>query len=233
MGHLICDASGFGEGIFERGALRGEHVASIGGDDPVVFEADAELADDVDSGLVGEGHVGFERKGVASDEIGPLVAVHADAVAEPMAEVLVAGAVARVGDDLAGGCVDGLAGGSGFACGEGGGLGLVDDVEDLLLLVGGFAEDEGAGDVGLVAFDGTAVVEQDDLAFFDDLGLERAVGQGGVLGDLAGGVAGEAGAVVGGGDEVGDVAVGHAGLERLEGGLVDLEGVVVGEAHEG
>ena len=211
----------------------GEHVASVWGDDPVVFEADSELADDIDARLVGEGHAGFEDGVVAADEIGPLVAVHADAVAEAVGEVFVVGAVAGVGDDFAGGVVDGVAGCSGLACGEGGGLGLVDDVEDLLLLVGGFAEDEGARDVGLVAFDGAAVVEEDDLAFLDDLGLERAVGQRGVLADLAGGKAGEAGADVSGGDELGDLAVGHAGLEGLPCCLVDIEGVVVGEAHEG
>ena len=51
----------------------------------------------------------------------------------------------------------------------------MDDVEDLALLVefgaGGVAEDEGAGDVGLVAFDEAAVVDEDDLAFADDLRL--------------------------------------------------------------
>src|SRR5712692_3845187 len=90
-----------GEGVFERGALRGEHLAAVGGDDPVVLEADAELAGDVDAGLVGEGHAGGEWGGVAADEIGPLVAVHADAVAYAMGEVLVVGAKACVGDDFA------------------------------------------------------------------------------------------------------------------------------------
>ena len=59
--------------------------------------------------------------------------------------------------------------------GERGGLGLVDDVEDLASLVefsaGGVAEDKSAGDIGLVAFDGTAVVDEDDLSFADDLRL--------------------------------------------------------------
>ena len=102
----------------------------------------------------------------------------------------------------------------------------------LLLLVGGFAEDEGAGDVGLVAFDGAAVVDEDDLAFADDLGLEAAVGEGGVLADLAGGIAGDAAAGVGGGDELAELAIGHAGLRGFLGGFVDGEGDVVGELHE-
>ena len=79
------------------------------------------------------------------------------------------------------------------------GLGFVDDVEDLLLLVGGLAEDEGTrtcrtGSLRRCA----AVVDEDDLALADNLRLERAVGQGGVLADLAAGVAGEADAIVGG-----------------------------------
>ena len=64
---------------------------------------------------------------------------------------------------------------AGTGGGEGGGLGLMDDVEDLAGFVefgrGGVAEDEGAGDVGLVAFDGAAVVDEDDLSFADDLRL--------------------------------------------------------------
>ena len=104
---------------------------------------------------------------VAADEVGPFVAVHADAVADAVGEVLVVGAEAGVGDDLAGGGVDGLAQDAGAGGGEGGGLGLVDDVEDAALLIvdrlfARLAIDEGAGDVGLVAFDGAAVVDEDD-----------------------------------------------------------------------
>ena len=181
--------------MFEAGALRGEHFAAIVGDVPVVFEADAELAGDVDAGLVGEAHAGGEGRGVAADEVGPFVAVHADAVADAVGEVFVVGAVACGGDDVACGGVDGLALDAGMGCGERGGLGLVDDVEDFACLSSlgrGVAEDEGAGDVGLVAFDETAVVDEDDLAFANDLRLQRAVGEGGVFADLAAGFAGDA-----------------------------------------
>ncbi len=69
-----------------------KHLGTVGGDDPVVFEADAEFASDVDAGLVGEGHAGGERRGVAADEVGPFVAVHAaDAVTEAVGEVFVVG----------------------------------------------------------------------------------------------------------------------------------------------
>jgi hypothetical protein len=78
--------SGFAEGVFEAGALWGEHLASVFSDVPVVFEADAEFASDVDAGFVGEAHAGDEWSVVAADEIGPLVAVHADAVAETVGE---------------------------------------------------------------------------------------------------------------------------------------------------
>src|SRR6266478_3509094 len=138
--------SGGGEGVFEAGTLRGEHLAAVFGDVPVVFEADAELAGDVDAGLVGEAHAWGEWGGVAADEVGPLVAVHADAVAEAVGEVLVVGAVAGGGDDVAGGGVDGLALDAWTGCGESGGLGLVDDVEDFAGLVefgrSGVAEDK-------------------------------------------------------------------------------------------
>src|SRR5271170_6713717 len=127
--------SGGGEGVFEAGALRGEHLAAVFGDVPIVFEADAELAGDVDAGFVGETHARGERGGVAADEVGPLVAVHADAVADAVSEVFVVGAVAGGGDDVARGGVDSLALDAGTSGGEGGGLGLMDDVEDLALLV--------------------------------------------------------------------------------------------------
>src|SRR6202011_569481 len=121
--------------MFEAWALRGEHLAAVCGDVPVVFEADAELAGDVDAGFVGEAHAGGERCGVAADEVGPLVAVHADAVAQAVGEVFVVGTVAGGGDDVAGGGVDSLALDAGMGGGEGGGLGLVDDVENFAGLV--------------------------------------------------------------------------------------------------
>jgi hypothetical protein len=234
---IFLGGSGLGEGVFEGGALGGEHLAAGLGDVPVVFEADAELTGEVDAGFVGEAHTRGERGGVAPDEIGPLVAVHADAVTEAVGEVLVVGAESCGGDDVASGGVDGLALDSGACGGEGGGLGPVDDVEDLAGLVkfreGGVAEDEGAGDVGLVAFDGAAVVDEDDLALTDGLGLQGAVRKGGVFADLAARVAGDAAAGVGEVDEPGELAVGHAGLGGFVTGFVDGEGDVVGELHEG
>ena len=219
--------------------MRGEEDAALVGEVPVVFEADAErilIADgagQVDAGFVGEAHAGLEQCGVAADEVGPLVAIHADAVAEAMGEDAVAGAEAGGGDDLAGGGVDGLGLDAGAGGGEGGGLGAVDDVEDVALALGGLAVDEAAGDVGLVALDGAAVVDEDDLAFANDLRLQAAVGQGGGGANLAGGVALDAGAGVAFGDKGGEVVTGDAGPGRFPGGFVDCEGDGVGELHEG
>ena len=70
-------------------------------------------------------------------EVGPLVDVHADAVADAVGEVFEAGAVAAVDDDLAGGGINvggRHAGTRGFECG---GLRAMDEIEDGLHLVGG------------------------------------------------------------------------------------------------
>ena len=228
---------GDGEGVFETWALRCEHLAAVFGDVPVVFEADAELAGDVDAGFVGETHSECERRGVATDEVGPFVAVHADAVADAVGEVFVVGTEAGGGDDVASGCVDGLARYARVSRGKSRGLGLVNDVEDFACLVefgcGCVAEDEGAGDVGLIAFYCATVVDKDDLAFANDLGLQRAVGERGVFADLAACIADDAAAGVSEVDELRELAGSHAGLHGFVGGFVDGEGDVVSELHEG
>jgi hypothetical protein len=103
------------------------------------------------------------------------MAVHANAVADAVGEVFVVGAVAGGCDEIACGGVDGLALDPGACRGEGGGLGFENDVEDFAGFVEfgdcRVTEDEGARDVGLIAFDGAAVVDEDDLAFADDLRL--------------------------------------------------------------
>ncbi len=154
-------------------------------------------------------------------------------MAEAVGEGLVVGTEAGSGDDATGRVVDGVAGKPRTSCGDGCSLGFMHDVEDLLLLVGCFAEDEGAGDVGLVAFDGAAIVDENDLILADDLRLERAVGEGRELTYLAGDYPLDAGAAVCSVDEAGELARGHAGLGGLEGGLVYGEGDVIGELHEG
>ena len=72
---------------------------TVGGDNHVVFAAQPKFAGDVDAGLVGKRHAGFENGFAAAHEVGMLVAVEADAVAEPMREEFVIGAIAGAGDD--------------------------------------------------------------------------------------------------------------------------------------
>src|SRR5207244_8458870 len=77
-------------------------------DEDAVLVADAHLAGDVDPGLVGEAHPRPQLRRVAAHQVRPLVAVHADAVAHAVREVLVAGPEAGLLDHAAGGGVHGL-----------------------------------------------------------------------------------------------------------------------------
>ena len=150
---------------------------AVGSDDHVVFAAQAEFAGDVDAGLVGKGHAGFEDGGAAANEIGMLVAVEADTVAEAMGKEFIAGAIAGGGNDGAGGIVHGagkLARAGGV---ESGVLGLADDFKSALNFLAGFADDAGAGDIGFVTFHGAAAVNQNDVAFLQVLRLMRAMRQ--------------------------------------------------------
>src|SRR6476660_9339262 len=93
------------ERILERRTLRRHELRAIRGDDHVILESHAKLARNVDPRLVAERHARLELLCVALPEVRPLVAVHADAVADAVREVLVARAEAGVRDDLAGGGV--------------------------------------------------------------------------------------------------------------------------------
>ncbi len=215
--------------------LRGEELRAVFGEEHVVFQADAEFAAQVDAGFVGKSHSGLEQGGVVADEVGPFVAIHADAVAEAVGEVGIVGAEASVVNDFAGGGIDRSAGKAGFGCGKCGGLGAMDDVKDVLLPVGWLAKGKAAADVGLIALDGAAVIDENQAAVFDGLGLDAAVGQRGEGIDLATGIAGEAGQGIGLADPFADVGVGDAGAggeDGLPGGLIDLQSDVVGELHQ-
>ncbi len=125
--------------------------------------------------------------------------VHADAVADAMSEVLEAGAVAAIDDDLARGGVDvGCRARLDARRSESCRLRAMDQIEDRLHLVSWLAQNEGAGDVGGVALDFAAVVEHEDGAFAQRLRLARAVRQRGELVDVEAGFAFESHAVVGG-----------------------------------
>jgi hypothetical protein len=162
-----CRTPRLAEGFFQGGleALGQESCGSIGIDDHQVFAADAEFVGDVDAGLVGKGHAWFEDGFAAVNEIGMLVDVEADAVADAMSEKFVAGSETGGGDLCASSVVDGASGFSGTRGIESGVLCFADSFESALHLFGGLAEDGGAGYVGLIAFDETAIIDQDDIAF--------------------------------------------------------------------
>ena len=120
---------------------------------------------------------------VADDDVGVLVLLDADAVAGAVDEPL---AVPGVGDDVAGGGVDGLRRGADPAGRHRGGLGLVEHRVDLGHLGGRLTGDDAAGDVGAVAGaafgeHGAAEVAQHDLAGGDDPRARLVVGAGRVL----------------------------------------------------
>src|SRR6267142_6177376 len=105
--------------------------------------------------------------------------VEADAVAETMSEEFVARAVAGGSDDGAGGVVNGagkFSSAGGVECGV---LGLANGFERALNFFAGLAEDAGARDVGAVAFDGAAVINQHNIAFLQCARLLAAMRQGG------------------------------------------------------
>src|SRR2546422_10478200 len=92
-----------GEGLFKgRGEAGCEELrGAVGGDDHVVFAADAVVAGNINAGLVREGHARLEDGLAAADKIRMLVAVEADAVAEAVGEEFVIGAEACAGDGRA------------------------------------------------------------------------------------------------------------------------------------
>ena len=147
---------------------------------------------------------------VVFHEVRPLVHVHADAVAEAMGEVLVAGTESAIDDDFAGRCVDVCRGHAGARGLNGRGLGAVDEIEDALHLVRRFSNNKRARDVGGIALDGTAVVEHEDAAIAESLRLARAVREGGEFVDVEAGFTFESDAPVCRCDKRVHVVCGHA-----------------------
>ena len=160
--------------------------------------------------------------------------IEADAVAGAVGQAgqFVAGAEAGVGNDLARRGVDGLARGAGFGGGQRGILRLALQGPDFFLARGGFAEDHGAGDVGLIAVHGAAIVEQNHVAFVQGLRHGAAVGEGGVLAEADGDAALEAKGAIGGADVVAELGRGHALAERGEAGAVGFDSYIGRALHE-
>ena len=148
-----------------------------------VLDAGAVLADEVDPGFDREGHPLPQRLAVAGDDVRLLVALEPDPVTGPMEERV---AVALGLDRIAGGGVDGLGGDPGPDRAGRGGLGALQDAEQVPEpLVGAVrrvaaGHPERARDVRAVAVDRAADVEDDRLAGRDDALRRLVMGRGGV-----------------------------------------------------
>src|ERR1700679_730328 len=96
---------------------------------PVVFETNTELTRNINARLVGKTHTGSQRDRVATDEIRPLVHIHADAVAHPMGKIFVIRAIARGADHVTRCSVDGLTLNTRMSRGKRSSLRLMNNVE--------------------------------------------------------------------------------------------------------
>src|SRR5215469_5468885 len=128
-------------------------------DDHDVFAANAKFTRNVDAGFVRKGHTRCEHCFARPHEIGMLVAK------------------AGGGDHRASGIVNGT---RKFACAgrvEGRTLGLADHFVRALDFIGRLAENAGACDIRLVALDGAAAIDENDVALPQCLPLACAVRQ--------------------------------------------------------
>jgi hypothetical protein len=120
---------------------------------------------------------GREARRLTPDEIYRLVAFEADAMAGPVrqARQLVIGAIAERAVIFPYGIVDASSGHAGLRCFECDLLALAHVRPDVALALGRLAEDEGAGNIRLIAFDRAAAVHQHDFPLAHLLGLARPV----------------------------------------------------------
>src|SRR5258708_10262083 len=151
--------------LFQRRTLRRKELSALRSNVHAVFQAYAEFAADVATWFVAKTHRGRNRRGIAADQIGPFVSVHADSVANAMAEVFVVRAVTGVADDFARGCVHGLALGSGLRHRQRCGLRSMHNIEHFLHFVGRLAQNYSAADVGFVVFDFATAVHHKNRPF--------------------------------------------------------------------
>src|SRR5579864_1359839 len=133
--------------ILKRWALRREQLCSILRDVHAVFQADPELSTDINPWFVAETHSRSQRQSVAPNQVWPLMPVHANAVAQAVAEVFIVGAVTGVGNYFARGRVYRLALGAGLGRRQRGLLRPMHNLKILLHLVSGFSQHHGPADV--------------------------------------------------------------------------------------
>ena len=112
-------------------------------------------------------------------------------------------------------------------------LGLLDDVPDAALLVRWLAENDRPGDVGAVALDGAAAVDEDGVARGERARDLRAVRESGVRAELRPAAAGRPQLLGRPRDGHGQVARRHARAERFETLPEGELGDAVGQVHEG
>src|SRR6185312_16205495 len=216
------------ERMFERRTLRREQARAAFSDVHVVFQAHAELAGNVNAWLVAEGHVPFQRALVAAYQVIPLVAIHADA----MAKILVVRAVTIVDDDLACSRVYRFHGCPGMRGLQSRRLRLEHDVEDLFHLVSGLAQDEGAGDVAVVAIHYGVAVDQQRRPFNETLGRDRTMRQRRVFANVDARATGHAQTFIGGGQPIAHGVLRDARLQTQVDGVICRQRRVVGNLHQ-
>src|SRR6202453_1849082 len=161
----------------------GEQFRARVGHVPAILQAYAELAGNVDPGLVGEAHARLERRRVAMHEIGRLVTVETDAMAGTMRQAgeLVAWSPALALVVLAHGVVQHAGGNADLRGLEGDLLPAPHGVPDLALARVRFAEYPGPRDIRLIPMHGAAAVHEDHGPLGARLRLAGAVRIGGRL----------------------------------------------------
>ena len=203
----------------------------------MILQPDAEPARHHDHRLVGETHALGKRGAVALHQIGAFVDIKADPVAGAMGKTrqIIVGTKAVADQHVAGGLVDRFArraDGSGV---EGSLLGLLFDMPELLGAAVQFGQRIGASDIGIIAVDGAAGVDQDQLPVLQ-LGVAwHAMRMRGRLAELDGAKAvaavSPAGAVQA--IDFGNYFAGlHARLDPLEDRLMDRESELHRRDHQ-
>ena len=203
----------------------------------MILQPDAVLAGHDDHRFVGEAHARRQRRLVALHQIGAFVDVETDAVAGAVGEAwqLVVGAESVADQHIAGGLIDRFAGGADGGAVEGRLLGFLFHVPQFFDLAIQFGKRVGAGDVGIIAVDGAAGVDQDQFALPQRRVAGYAVWMRGRFAELDGAKAvaaiGATGAVQA--VDFGDHFAGfHARHDPLENRLVDREGELHGRDHQ-
>src|SRR5437763_15677069 len=81
---IIKGRASLTERMLQARALRREQLRAVCSDVHVVFQTHAELAANVNPRFIAEAHAGLQPQSVAAHQVRPLVAIHADAVSEPV-----------------------------------------------------------------------------------------------------------------------------------------------------